>query len=118
MHPVCWNIITQIVKKYVCHTLIPTILLYIYIICVCTYIYILYIYCSAKLYIYVCIYIYIYNLVKIYVNFFYLCWLHFAICIIHFAVNLYLYIGDHCKFFFLCLIKEIKYLHFIFCTSF
>ena len=34
MRPVCWNIITQIVKKYVRDTLIPTILLknaYIYI---------------------------------------------------------------------------------------
>ena len=27
MRPVCWNIITQIVKKYVRDTLIPTILL-------------------------------------------------------------------------------------------
>ena len=34
MRPVCWNIITQIVKKYARDTLIPTILLtymYVYI---------------------------------------------------------------------------------------
>ena len=72
MRPVCWNIITQIVKKYVRDTLIPTIVgikvSRTYFFTIYIYIYI-YIYIHIYIYIYTYIYIHIYIYIYVYIKF-------------------------------------------------